>query len=141
MRERLAKVLAALLTGLVVLMAAFFARQRNEIEVEVVVPPPAPRAEAVPPPPSDAAMVARGRAVFEAQSCERCHSVEGRGNPRSPLDGVGARLAPDALLEAVTGTGAAADDLSRSTVRAKEGFGRLPPGDLAPLVDYLSSLR
>jgi mono/diheme cytochrome c family protein len=137
MRERLAKVLAALLTALVVLMAAFFARQRNEIEV----PPPAPRAEAVPPPPSDAAMVARGRAVFEAQSCERCHSVEGRGNPRSPLDGVGARLAPGALLDALTGTGATADRLTASTVRAKEAFGRLPPGDLAALVAYLSSLR
>jgi len=137
MREKLAKALAALLTGLVVLMAAFFARQRNEIELS----PPAPRVERVPAPPTDAAMVARGRAVFEAQSCERCHSVAGRGNPRSPLDGVGGRRAPGALLDALTGTGAAADILTASAVRAKEGFGRLPPGDLAALVVYLSSLR
>ena len=26
------------------------------------------------------------------QGCARCHSIAGRGNPRSPLDGVGARL-------------------------------------------------
>jgi len=137
MRERLAKALAALLTGLVVLMAALFAHQRNE----VVVPAPAPRSEAVPPLPIDAAMMARGRAVFEAQSCERCHSVEGRGNPRSHLDGVGARLAPGELLDAVTGTGTAVERLTRSAVRAKEPFARLPPGDLAALVVYLSSLR
>jgi hypothetical protein len=54
---------------------------------------------------------------------------------------VGARLTPGALLDALTGTGAAADRLTRGTVRAKEGFGRLPQGELAALVVYLSSLR
>lgn len=139
MRERLAKALAALLTGLVVLMAAFFARQRNAVE------PTHERgtasAEAVPPPPIDAAMVERGRTIYEAQRCARCHSIGGVGNPRNPLDGVGVRLPPGRLLESLTATGAEQDRFTPSVARSKEAFGRLPTGDLAALVVYLSSLR
>lgn len=137
MRERLAKALAALLTVLVVLMAAFFARQRNALEPAA----PIASAEAVPPPPIDAAMVERGRTVYEAQACARCHSIGGEGNPRNPLDGVGSRLPPGRLLESLTATGAEQARFTSSVVRAKEGFGRLPTGELAALVVYLSSLR
>lgn len=137
MRERLAKALAALLTVLVVSMAAFFADRRNPAEA-----PPAPESPVVlPEPPVDPSRVALGQAVFERESCARCHSADGRGNPRSPLDGVGARHPPARLRDWVTGSGSARDQLTRSTLRAKERFAELPEEDLEALVAYLSSLR
>lgn len=137
MRERLAKASAAALTGLVVLMAAFFAQRRNE----TAVPSDSTPREAVPPPPADVTLVARGRTVYEEQTCARCHSVGGHGNPRSPLDGVGARLTAVELRDAVTASRDARGALTRSVIRAKEGFGGLPQQDLSALVAYLSSLR
>jgi len=137
MRETLAKVLAAALTVMIVVFAALFSLERNRTDA----PPPGPSSAAVPPPPLDASQVARGRAVFEAQSCERCHSVGGLGNPRSPLDGVGARLGLEELVEGVTGGGSARGRVTRSVLRVKQGFALLSEEDLRALTVYLSSLR
>lgn len=141
MRERLAKTLAATLTGLVVLLAAFFADRRNAVDVSAseTVPPAAPAPTAGTP--TDPALVASGRAVFEAHACTRCHSLEGRGNPRSPLDGVGARLTPAELRSWITGTGPASDRLSRSVLRTKGGFAELPDEEMEALVAFLRSSR
>lgn len=143
MRERLAKVVAGAITALLVLLAAFFA-QRNQgaagggprtsgggVEVAGIPPTAA----------LDPAVVARGRAVYEELACARCHSIGDRGNPRAPLDGVGARHPPDELRARVTGTGRIRAELPGSAQRAKDGFGRLPGEDLDALVTYLSSLR
>lgn len=138
MRETLAKAVAALLTLLLAAMAAFFAHQRNAGEP---ASPPEQPAVVVPGPPTDPDAVARGRAVFQEQSCTRCHAAEGRGNPRSPLNGVGARLPPERLRAWVTGAGDARDVLGRSTLRAKEAFRELPAAELNDLVTYLTSLR
>lgn len=136
----LAKAIAASLTGVVVLMAAFFADRRNAVDAEPGPgPPPVP---AVAPASSlDPTLVARGRTVYEEQSCARCHSVEGGGNPRSPLDGVGARRTETELRAWVTGSGAARDLLTRSALRTKDDFGELPEPELQALVAYLRSLR
>lgn len=152
MRERLAKILAALFTGLVVLMAAFFAHRRNPTETSsrepaIEVPSmttsgagadtPAPMAS----PPSDPALVARGRTVFEERACTRCHAAEGRGNPRLPLDGVGSRRTATELRAFVTGAGVAREQLTRSALRAKEEFANLPSTELDALTAYLATLR
>lgn len=141
MRERLAKVLAALITGLVVLMAAFFAHRRNPVAASVRSPGVESGAAAAPPTAPDPALVALGRTVFEEQACTRCHAAEGRGNPRLPLDGVGTRRAVSELPDWVTGTGAAREELGRSTARVKGAFTQLPREELDAVVAYLSSLR
>jgi mono/diheme cytochrome c family protein len=43
----------------------------------------------------DAALLARGRAVYDAARCSLCHSIAGVGSRKHPLDGVGERLSPD----------------------------------------------
>ena len=42
----------------------------------------------------DAALVAKGRKVYEASvpKCQACHSIAGVGNAKGPLDGVGSKL-------------------------------------------------
>ncbi len=37
----------------------------------------------------DAELVKKGEAVYDAQKCQVCHSVAGKGSKTNPLDGVG----------------------------------------------------
>lgn len=88
MREKWARRIALLTGGLVLALAVVFALSQNPSHRSR----PA-RAPGVPvTPATDPALVESGRRVYTGQDCARCHSIAGRGNPRSPLDGVGARL-------------------------------------------------
>lgn len=83
-------------------------------------------------PPADA--VARGRAVYVEQRCRVCHSIEGEGNPRSPLDGVGARLTEQEIRLWIV----APQEMDPAV--AKRGY-KLSEEDLSALVAYLSAGR
>ena len=65
----------------------------------------------------DHAVLKCGRAVFDAQACTACHSILGKGNPRIPLDGVGARLDPGLLHDWTVGAEAISKDLSSHVLR------------------------
>lgn len=146
MRERWARWLAATTGVLVLLAAGLFALLQNPPRAATdAVAEPAPRASAPgsepgvaprPPVPADA-----GRAVFQAQHCTRCHAVAGQGNPRSPLDDVGARLTRAQLRDWVLAAEAVQDDLSRRAIEAKSAYATLPAAELEALLDYLQTLR
>lgn len=132
MRERMARHLA-LLTGLmVVLLSAAFASVQN---------PPAQGAASAAAAASGDEQIQRGRAVFEANNCQRCHSVAGQGSPRSPLDGVGARMGAEELLHYTIADEAVQDDLAPRAIAAKRPYAELPAADLEALVAYLGSLK
>ena len=142
MRETLAKLVAAAITALLVLMAALFADRRNDGGEAARFVPDVSQPLGVPASPApEPALVARGRVVYEEQACARCHAVAGAGNPRAALDGVGARRSVDELRDWVTAQGVARPQLSRTAQRAKERYGALPEADLDALVAYISSLR
>lgn len=88
----------------------------------------------------DPRVVARGRQVFEAQNCMRCHSVAGEGNPRSPLDHAAAELDGAQLLAFTVGAESVANELAARTLAAKRAYQQLPAEDLDALVAYLQSL-
>jgi mono/diheme cytochrome c family protein len=90
MRIILAKLLAAITALLIVALAVVFAALRSGPAKPVPAPGPVIPSETVPPPPD--VRIARGRAVFIEQRCQKCHSMHGEGNKRSPLDDVGRRL-------------------------------------------------
>ncbi|MCG6116672.1 MAG: cytochrome c [Aquimonas sp.] len=132
MRERMARHLA-LLTGLmVILLSAAFAAVQN---------PAAEGAASAAAAASGDAQLQRGRAVFEANDCQRCHSVDGQGSPRSPLDGVGARLSAEELLHFSVADESVQDDLAPRAIAAKRPYAELPTADLEALVAYLGSLK
>lgn len=133
MRERWAIALALLSGALVVLMSAAFAAIQNPAK-----PAGEAKADAAG---TAAASIARGRAVFEAQDCMRCHSVAGEGSPRSPLDGIGAELERDKLRAFAIGADSVKDELSPRILAAKRNYQSLPAEELEALVDYLASLR
>lgn len=82
----------------------------------------------------------RGRAVFERESCATCHAIADAGNPRNPLDGVGARLSPAELRSWITGTGGATARLSPGITKRKQRYLSLPEEELNALVAFLSGL-
>lgn len=143
MRERIARWYALGIGLFVVGLAALFAERQNAGPVPDATPAATEAAPVVPPPdvPPDPAEVRRGRAVFEEQGCLRCHRVAGEGSPRSPLDGVGARLTPEEIHAFIVADDAVRGSLSPSVARAKTEFAEMPEGDLGALVTYLAALR
>lgn len=137
-REQLARIVASTLLATVVLTAAFFARRENPPRND---PEEAP-ARAAPAIDLDPALIQRGRAIYQQLSCHRCHALEGQGNPRSPIDNVGARRSRDEIRAWVTASEPARDLLSRSAVRAKEALAeKISAADIDALVEYLASRR
>lgn len=119
MRERWARGLALLTGGIVLIMAALFGLLQNPRELDsqsnagsTIAPSQVAASMDV-----DHAVLKRGRAVFDAQACTACHSILGKGNPRIPLDGVGARLDPGLLHDWTVGAEAISKDLSSHVLR------------------------
>lgn len=142
MRELAAKWVAVSIGVVIMGLAAGFAQRQNATTRSA--PPHGATAEAPVPPPSepvDAASVRRGRSVYDDAGCARCHAVDGRGNPRSPLDGVGLRLTEADIRAHVLADETASADFSRSVIRAKEAFRELPDDDMRALVLFLTTLR
>jgi mono/diheme cytochrome c family protein len=134
MRELWARRLA-ILTGVVVVgLSALIATRFDAVaqEGEVAV------AEA---PSLDPALVARGAEVYAEEGCGGCHAIAGEGNPRNPLDGVGARLTSDELLQWTVGAPEVADSMPRRTAMLKQGYADLDQADLDALIAYLGTLR
>jgi len=130
-RQSRARWLAFTTPLLVVLLAALFARLRNL--------PPAPQAGAVQAPQVAASGDEAGRAAFVRAGCSGCHSVDGRGNPGLPLDGVGARLDRASLRDAAFALGGAADRFPPTVVQRKRAHAN--DADADALLAYLQQLK
>jgi mono/diheme cytochrome c family protein len=86
--------------------------------------------------------LARGAKVYADQKCSLCHSIEGKGNAKGPLDGAGAKLSAAEIREWIV-------DPAKMT--AKQNAARKPPmppkyasmpkEDLDALVAYLASKK
>ena len=91
------------------------------------------------------AKIAKGQKLFTDQKCTLCHSIEGKGNAKGPLDGVGSKLSADEIRQWITdpatmATKAKADRKpAMSTMAAK--YKALSKDDVDALVAYLSSLK
>ena len=139
MRVLLAKLLVGVSGLLIVVLAILFAVIRNPsdhaqvaAQDQVTRTTPAAGADALPSRDAQAATVTRGRAVYVEQRCRACHSIEGDGNTRSPLDGVGGRLTEEEIRLWIV----APHEIDPAV--AKRGY-QLPEEDLSALVAYLTA--
>jgi len=81
-----------------------------------------------------------GAALFTSQKCTMCHSVAGKGNPKGPLDGVGANRKAEEIRQWI---------LDPEAMRAKTKANRTPamkPTKLSDdqvdaLVEFLVTLK
>lgn len=133
-RKDRSKALVAVTGILVFAAAAVFAgveRAPAPGEGEAVAPLPA--ADTVPGK-GDGARVARGRELFREVGCTGCHSAEGEGSRRIPLDGVGSRLSTDTLRLWIVDPRAVAPDVR------KPAYDDLRADEVEALVAYMGSL-
>ena len=87
------------------------------------------------------AQIGAGKTVYTDQKCAICHSINGEGNSKGPMDAVGSRLSADEIREWIV-------DAPAMTVKTKserkpemKAFTSLADEDLDALVAYLQSLK
>ena len=135
MREVIALVACLLTAGIIILLSGLSASRRNQL---VAASQHANDHEPDGTPNPASVETDDGAAVFEKQRCYACHSFKGRGNARSPLDGVADHLSPEELREWITGTGSAAPLLPVALVRRKANYLKLSDAEMSALIRYLS---
>ena len=89
----------------------------------------------------DAAQVKKGEEVYTAQKCSMCHSIAGKGNKLSPLDGVGKKLTAEDIRQwIVNPTEMTAKTKSTKKPPMPAKYGKLPKEETDALVAYMQSL-
>jgi mono/diheme cytochrome c family protein len=82
----------------------------------------------------DAAKVGKGQQVYTAQHCSMCHSIAGKGNPKTPLDDVGGKMTAEDLKKYIVNPKSVKAD---SKMKA---YSSLSAEELDALVTYLGTL-
>jgi mono/diheme cytochrome c family protein len=86
------------------------------------------------------AKVARGEKLFADQKCALCHSIEGKGNKKGPLDGVSSKLKDEQVREwIVDAKGMTAK--TKATRKPEMKAYALPKEDVEALAAYLMTLK
>lgn len=87
-----------------------------------------------------AADVEKGKAVYAANKCQSCHLVDGKGNKRFPLDGVGAKLSEADIRSWIVSPAEMEARLEKPSKIKMKAY-KLAPADLDALVAYMQSLK
>jgi len=83
------------------------------------------------------ASVDKGKDVYAKQNCKICHSIAKVGNPKTPLDGVGAKLTDDQFKKWIR----TPKEMNPKTLMVAYPDSKISDSDLANLVAYLLSLK
>jgi mono/diheme cytochrome c family protein len=83
----------------------------------------------------------RGAAVYAAQKCSMCHSLDGRGMAKGPLDGVGSKLTADEIRQWIVNPAEMTAKTNATRKPAMRAYPNLPKEDLDALVAYLASKK
>ena len=89
----------------------------------------------------DKALIERGMKVYVEQKCSVCHSVDGKGNAKGPLDGAGLKLSADEIREWMIHPA----EMTKKTKAVRKppmrAYPNLPKQDLDAIVAYVLSLK
>jgi cytochrome c2 len=144
MRERIAIAISILAVAVLTALSVAFAMHQNPAPTAPVdVAGDAAGEPAVAPTPGrddQQQGSAAGYEVFRNRGCERCHSVQGVGSRRFPLDGVGSRRTAGELRAWTVASAAVQDSLSPSASRAKRRYEELPEEEMRLLLEWMGSL-
>ena len=88
-----------------------------------------------------AAQTERGQKVFATEKCGICHAAAGKGNPKGPLDGVGATLSADEIRQWIVNAPDMAAKTKAARKPAMKAYASLPKEDVDGLVAYIQSLK
>ena len=82
----------------------------------------------------------KGAAVYAAQKCMTCHSLDGKGMAKGPLDGVGKKLTAEEIHQWIVNP-AEMTKKANATRKPPMRAYKLPPADLDNLVAFLASKK
>jgi len=89
----------------------------------------------------NAAAIEQGKKVYASNRCQVCHSIEGQGNKKGPLEGVGKKLSADDIRRWMTD----AEGMTTKTKAARKppmkSYPNMAKADLDGLVAYMQSLK
>ena len=91
-------------------------------------------------PPPDPAVVEKGVKAYTAQKCALCHSIEGKGNPKGPLDGVGLKYTPEELHAWLVNPKEMTTKTKATRTPMMRAYANLPKEELDALVAYMRTL-
>lgn len=90
----------------------------------------------------DAALVAKGQKLYATHKCSTCHSIEGKGNKKGPLDEVGSKLGAEDLRRWLTHPdemSAKAKSTRKPVMKAYDT--KMSAADMDALVAYMQTLK
>jgi mono/diheme cytochrome c family protein len=84
--------------------------------------------------------VAKGMKVYEQQKCALCHSIEGKGNKKGPLDGVGSKLSAEEIRQWMVNPKEMTEKTKSERKPPMKAY-NLPKEELDAIVAYMQSLK
>jgi mono/diheme cytochrome c family protein len=87
------------------------------------------------------AKVERGKQLYTEQKCKLCHSIEGVGNKKGPLDEVGGKLSAEEIKHWLVNPKEMAAKAKAERKPPMKAFDKLPAADLDALVAYIQTLK
>jgi mono/diheme cytochrome c family protein len=89
----------------------------------------------------NAAAIEQGKKVYASNRCSICHSIDGQGNKKGPLEGVGKKLSADEIRMWMSD----AEGMTAKTKAARKppmkSYPTMAKADLDALVSYMQSLK
>ena len=89
----------------------------------------------------DKATIDKGIKIYADQKCSMCHSIEGKGAAKGPLDGVGSKLSAADIREWIVNPKAMTEKTTATRKPAMRAYPDLAKADLDALVAYMVSLK
>jgi mono/diheme cytochrome c family protein len=83
----------------------------------------------------------KGGAVFAAQKCSLCHALDGKGNAKGPLDGIGSKLKADEIRQWILNPAEMAAKAKAERKPTMKAFATMPKDDLDALVAFLAAKK
>lgn len=90
----------------------------------------------------DASLVAKGQKVYATHKCSTCHSIEGKGNKKGPLDDVSSKFSADDLRRWLTHPDEMAAKAKSTRKPVMKTYDKkMPNEDMDALVAYMRTLK
>jgi mono/diheme cytochrome c family protein len=85
--------------------------------------------------------VAKGAALYTSQKCSVCHSIEGKGNAKGPLDGVGLKFTAAELHQWLDDPAAMSAKIKATRKPPMKSYKSLSQADKDALVAWMQTLK
>jgi mono/diheme cytochrome c family protein len=84
---------------------------------------------------------AKGAALYASNKCSTCHSVEGKGNAKGPLDAVGSKFTPAELHQWLDDPTAMSAKIKATRKPPMKSYKSLSQADKDALVAWMQTLK